>query len=89
VLALLLLLPRAFSKKRFERLRNIPVPLKSERSSPASLACHDLFWKKSKKEAQEKFPMWKDREISPFKGGGGDGQNKTGARLMMESAEKV
>jgi hypothetical protein len=47
------------------------------------------FGKNRKKEAQEKFPMWKDREISPFKGGGGDGQNKTGSRLMMESAEKV
>jgi hypothetical protein len=28
------------------------------------------FGKNRKKEAQEKFPMWKDREISPFKGGG-------------------
>jgi hypothetical protein len=36
------------------------------------------FGKNRKKEAQEKFPMWKDREISPFKGGGGRWSKQNG-----------
>lgn len=48
-----------------------------------------ILEKIEKKRPRKNFRCGRTEKSPHLKGGGGDGQNKTGSRLMMESAEKV